>query len=173
MKRIGEYKLDDAIGITTIIIILVLIKLYDIFVSNLSVKSIFAELNLEFIVLIILSLTFFIQHELIHFIVAKFLGYGKTTKLNITSISINDYIRKRDLVLIVLSPVIIITTLYIALAIIYDRFALLLLLVAALNFVGSKGDISLVSQALKFKGDVYIRENERAEAIHVYRKETI
>jgi hypothetical protein len=171
MKEVGKYEPDPYTRISTLFYISTLLILYHLLINPLSLMSIFAAYDVKFFLFASLVLTLVIQHELIHYVMAKLLGHGTQTKLNLTSIEINsDYIKKAHLIAITLAPVIVLTLFYAALALVFERFSLLFLLAGAINFLASKKDISTASKALNYKGTTYFTGEPHTECIIVYKK---
>lgn len=173
MIKIGEYKINPTTDLRIILLLMSIPFLYDKLIYDISFLTMFEEFNVLLVMFIFLSLTFFIQHELIHYLFLSLFGLAKESKFGLTSISVDcDYIKKEHFIITVLSPLVLITLFYGTLSLIFNQYAILFLMVVILNIMGSKNDIEQAKHLIKYKGNIYLKGDKLdGKVIHVYKKE--
>lgn len=102
----------------------------------------------------LLLFTFFIQHEICHFVASKILGYQ--TKIKLTSITLSGTVKRNDFLMIVLSPLVIMTTIYLLVLSIFPYLASSSIIIILLNYMGASNDIFQFKSIVKCPKDNYI-----------------
>lgn len=174
MKKIGEFYPNSKTNLGTLIILFMLMLLYDKFISDLSFSKFLSGFDIYTLIALVFGITFFIQHEILHILPSFLLGYGHKSSLKLTSVNIDGYIKKSHILIIILTPVALITLTYLTLAVMFEQFATVFILAVVINFIGSKNDMSQAFQIFKYKGkDIFVKgdDNEDSKLLHVYQKD--
>lgn len=133
------------------------------------IQSSFDLLGVNFYTLIsLLILVSFVPiHELIHFIIAKVLNYNPD--LHLFSNRISTPIKRNHFLLIVLSPLIVMTVAYLIFILAGNEYSSALYVAMALNINGAKQDIRQFFAAVKCPKPSYVFGNSKNE-IRAYKK---
>ncbi|KOS61483.1 DUF3267 domain-containing protein [Lysinibacillus agricola] len=119
------------------------------------------SLNKTFILVILSFLLVIPIHELCHYIPFKAFGYEP--KLNILSNTVNGAIKREDLMIISISPLMIISSFLVILMTIFTSFIPLLVMILGIHLLTCINDLAQFSIAKKFQKCCYIGVANKTE----------
>lgn len=119
------------------------------------------SVNKTFIFVILSFLLVIPTHEVCHYIPFKMFGYEP--KLNLLSNTVNGAIKREDLMIISISPLIIISTLLVILMTIFTSYIPLLVMIIGIHLLTCINDLAQFSIAKKFQKGCYIGVANKTE----------
>ncbi len=119
------------------------------------------SLNKTFLFVIFSFLLVIPMHELCHYIPFKMFGYDP--KLNILSNTVNGAIKREDLMIISISPLIIISTFLVVFMTIFTSYIPLFIMIIGIHLLTCINDLAQFSIAKKFQKGCYIGVANKTE----------
>lgn len=166
-EMLDKYSLNNCVNSTTIkeSIYVRLISYALILASGYMMKIEFFNYPLTFnktFISVILSYLLIIPiHEMLHYIPFKILKYNP--KLNLLNNTIDGAIKREDLMIISISPLIIISTFLIILMTIFTSYIPLLVMIIGIHLLTCINDLAQFSIAKKFHKNCYIGVANKTE----------
>jgi len=166
-EMLEKYNLNNCVNSTTIkeSIYVRLVAYALILASGYMMKIEFFNYPLSFnktFIFVILSYLLIIPtHEMLHYLPFKILKYDP--KLNLLNNTIDGAIKREDLMIISISPLIIISTFLVALMTIFTSYTPIFLLILGIHLLTCINDLAQFSIAKKFQKGCYIGVANKTE----------